>query len=83
MSPNHVIYFQIFYPLLFPPTLFSMLPSVHITLATLEPGNKDKSGKIYVGSFGKFMIAIQIIIYPALSSMLGGRATIFPMTGSP
>ena len=56
MSPNYVIYFQIFFnPLSFPPTLFSMLPSVHITLATLEPGNKDKSGKIYVGSLGKFM----------------------------
>ena len=60
-----------------------MLPSVHITLATLEPGNKDKSGKIYVGSLGKFMIAIQIILYPALSSMLGGRAPIYLMTESP
>ena len=84
MSPNHVIYFQIFFnPLSFPPTFFSMLPSVHINLATLEPGNKDKSGKIYVGSLGKFMIAIQSILYPALSSMLGGGTTIYLMTGSP
>ena len=43
-----------------------MLPSVHITLATLEPGNKDKSGKIYVGSLGKFMIAFHRVYFTLL-----------------